>query len=73
MWGLFFLFYDILCFMKILLLVLALMSTSAFAGTAFFKYERISGMNKICVYDHLGSEVAITISSTSLCPLSIQV
>jgi hypothetical protein len=35
-------------------------ASSAFAGTAFFKYERTSGMNKICYYDHLGSEVAIT-------------
>jgi hypothetical protein len=30
-------------------------------------------MNKICFYDHLGSEVAITISATSLCPLTIEV
>ena len=37
----------------------------------FFKGERTSGMNKICYYDCLGSEAAITISSISLCPLSI--
>ena len=48
-------------------------ASAAFAGTAFFKYERTSGMNKICFYDHLGSEVAITISAVKLCPLSIQV
>ncbi len=48
-------------------------ASSAFAGTAFFKYERTSGMNKICYYDHLGSEVAITLKSTQLCPLQIQV
>ncbi|SCX59763.1 hypothetical protein SAMN05720354_1248 [Nitrosospira sp. Nsp1] len=45
----------------------------AHAGTALFKSERISGMNKICLYDHLGSEVAITINATSLCPLNIEV
>lgn len=33
--------------------------------------EVISGMNKICFYDCLGSTVAITISSVSLCPLTI--
>ena len=56
--------------MKKLLLILLIAST-ANAATAFLKYERISGMNKICVYDHLGSEVAITIKSYQLCPLTI--
>ena len=49
------------------------LSFSATAGMAFFKYERISGLNKICVYDHLGSEVAITIKAYKLCPLTIDV
>tara|TARA_B100001109_G_C18563651_1_gene335423 strand:- start:5 stop:286 length:282 start_codon:yes stop_codon:yes gene_type:complete len=40
-------------------------------ATCFHKGERMSGMNKICYYDCLGSEYAITISSTSLCPLTI--
>lgn len=48
-------------------------ASSAFAGTAFFKYERSSGMNKICFYDHIGSEVAITVKSYDLCPRTIQV
>lgn len=34
--------------------------------------EKISGMNKICFYNCLGSEAAITISSVQLCPLSIE-
>ena len=34
--------------------------------------EKVSGMNKICYYDCLGSEAAITISSVQLCPLSIE-
>jgi len=58
--------------MKKLVLVLALLvaSTSAQA-TAFLKYEYVSGMNKVCVYDDMGSEVAITINSYELCPLTI--
>jgi hypothetical protein len=39
--------------------------------TCFKTGERTSGMNKICYYDCLGSEAAITIKSTELCPLSI--
>ncbi len=58
---------------KVLTALLIATSFNALAGVAFFKYERVSGMNKICVYDHLGSEVAITISSIKLCPLSINV
>lgn len=33
--------------------------------------ERVSGMNKICTYKCLSGEVAITISSVALCPLTI--
>ena len=42
-------------------------------GLVCFKTgEQISGMNKICYYDCLGSAYAITIKSTELCPLSIK-
>ena len=37
----------------------------------FSSGERVSGMNKICYYDCAGSTAAITVSSVSLCPLSI--
>lgn len=47
--------------------------TAANAGTAFFKYEMDAGMNKICVYEYLGSEYAITIRAYKMCPLSIQI
>jgi len=47
--------------------------TAAEAGTAFFKYEIEAGMNKICVYDYLGSDYAITIKAYKLCPMTIQV
>lgn len=33
--------------------------------------EKVSGMNKICYYNCGGSEAAITVASTQLCPLSI--
>ena len=54
-------------------LIVLMLAYSAYAGTAFLKGEYISGMNKICLYDHLGSTVAITIRSVQLCPLTIQV
>lgn len=40
--------------------------------TCFARGEQSSGMNKICYYDCLGSARAITQSSVSLCPLTIQ-
>ena len=41
------------------------------AVTCFKTGERQSGMNKICFYNCLGSEAAITISAVELCPLTI--
>ena len=49
------------------------LSLSAYAGTAFLKYEYTTGMTKQCVYDYLGSQVIRTQPATSLCPVSIQV
>jgi len=43
------------------------------AGVVCFKTgERISGMNKICFYDCMGSGTAITIGAVELCPLTIK-
>lgn len=42
------------------------------AVTCFKTGEQISGMNKICYYDCMGSTAAITISSVALCPLTIE-
>lgn len=42
------------------------------APVAFFKRSYDSGFNRICFYDRLGSEVAITISATALCPQTIR-
>jgi len=57
----------------ILLIALTLAAGTAYAGMAFFQYERTTGMTKQCVYDYLGSEYTITISAISLCPLTIQI
>jgi len=45
---------------------------NACAMICFYVGEEISGLNKICYYDCLGSKAAITISSVALCPLSIE-
>ena len=39
--------------------------------TAFFKRDYQSGTNRICIYDRLGSDVAITISAAAICPLTL--
>ncbi|MFC1796066.1 hypothetical protein ACFL1V_03115 [Pseudomonadota bacterium] len=52
---------------------LSLIASQAWACTGFFKYEEVSGMNKLCYYDHLGSKVAINKKSYELCPISIRV
>jgi hypothetical protein len=41
-------------------------------SVGFYKKEYTSGHNKICVYDRLGSEAAITIGAAEICPPSIQ-
>ncbi len=47
-------------------------ATQATAGpVGFYKREYLSGANKICFYDRMGSEVVITIPATSLCAISI--
>lgn len=50
-----------------------LLAPFAFAGTAFLKGSYVSGMNRICLYDHLGSTVAYTIRASQVCPVTIQV
>ena len=58
---------------KLIALIALTTSVTAFAGTAYFKYERTTGMTKQCVYEYLGNEYTKTIRATELCPLSIQV
>jgi len=40
---------------------------------AFLVGEYTTGMTKQCIYDGLGNQYTITISSVSLCPLTIDV
>lgn len=40
--------------------------------TCFGRGERVSGMNKICFYDCLGSGHAVTQGAASLCPLTVE-
>ena len=56
---------------KTIAALLITISFSSIAGMAFFKYERVSGMNKICVYSGPSGDISITIKSYKLCPLSI--
>lgn len=45
----------------------------ASAGVAFLKSSVVTGLTKICYYDYLGSQYAITIKATEICPLTIRV
>jgi hypothetical protein len=55
------------------ILLAAGVTFAAHAGTAYLKSESITGMTKQCVYDYLGSTYTRTVSSVTLCPLSIEV
>lgn len=57
----------------VILIATMVLFTTAYACTAFKSGETVSGMNKICYYDHLGSTVAFNVKSHQLCPLTIQV
>jgi hypothetical protein len=50
--------------------VLVSLSIMANAATGFLKGDRVSGMNKICYYDVLGSTYTLNIGMVELCPLS---
>ena len=57
----------------IILIACSVPVTSAFACMAFYKSDYTSGLNKICIYDHLGSEHAVTIKNYQVCPVSVRV
>lgn len=58
---------------KLIALIALVASASAYAGTAYYKSERVTGMTKQCYYDYLGSEYVRTVRSHELCPLTIRV
>ena len=53
------------------LITALLIIVSASASAAFLKYSYVSGMNRVCVYDDLGSKLVITVKNYEMCPLSI--
>lgn len=59
---------------KLILSIFAmtLFSVSAYATLGFLKGEQLSGMNKICYYDVLGSTFTLNIKSYELCPLTYE-
>jgi len=48
------------------------LQNKSYAMICFNTGEQISGLNKICYYNCAGSQAAITIPSTQLCPLNIE-
>jgi hypothetical protein len=46
---------------------------TAYAGTAILIGEKEAGLNKICIYDHMGSKYALTVKSYQVCPITIHV
>ena len=50
-----------------------LLSTSAVAGTAFYRGEAATGTAKLCYYDFMGTTYTLTVSVAALCPVSIKV
>jgi len=59
--------------MKKLAIVLLLLAGPALACQAFLKDEFTDGFNKICLYDHLGSDYAITVGAQDFCPTTVEV
>lgn len=55
------------------LIFLIMLTSPAFAGTAFLKSEYITGTTKQCVYDYLGNTYVVTIPNTKICQLTIEV
>lgn len=46
-------------------------SGGASMGTAFLRSSYISGMNRICIYNRMGSQFVTTIGSAEICPLTV--
>jgi hypothetical protein len=41
------------------------------SGTGFLRKSYISGMNRICVYDRMGSAYALTVGAAEMCPMTV--
>lgn len=40
-------------------------------GTAFLRSSYVSGMNRVCQYNRMGSAYVITIGAAEMCPISV--
>lgn len=56
--------------MKKLLLALVLVTATAHAATGFLVNSYVSGMNRICIYNVLGSSAAVTLQAWQVCPVT---
>jgi hypothetical protein len=56
-----------------LLTALMVWSINAFACIAFLESDYISGLSRVCFYDHLNDTVSMTVRSTQLCPQTFYV
>ena len=59
--------------MKKLALALLILATPAYAATAFYTHETVSGSVKICFYESYKGTHAINVASYAVCPLQISV
>jgi len=60
--------------MKMIIAITVLsLSALAYASSAMLVDQYVSGANRICVYEYLGSQYVRTIRALDNCPSSIQV
>ncbi|CAM2788932.1 hypothetical protein QTO01_12315 [Vibrio mytili] len=61
--------------MKKLLVLLALagLVAPALASTGFYKFESVGGRFRICHYNVMASDYAVTVKVSEQCPLTIDV
>lgn len=57
----------------VLLLIALAIPVAAHACTAFYQDDYVSGQNRICIYDHLGSDHIVTIKVYQVCRVTIRV
>lgn len=59
--------------MKKLIITITIILTASIvmASGCFLSHSYVSGMNRICIYDCIDGQRAITIDATDLCPLSL--
>ena len=47
-------------------------STLSYSAVAFLTGSYTSGYNKMCIYDHMGEQYVMTISTFKFCPFTVQ-